>query len=486
MTGTAPSGAVTRFAAELLRLRQALHLSQRALAAKVCYSETLIRKVEAGQRSPSKKLAMECDRVLQTGGVLIQLWRDVEAEVYQTDGRRQRWSHPTPEVTPQDGDLAGVYEDSQCIPPDRGSSRHVNTAAVIGAVDRVRHLVDEMFDDGTPGRSRLERLEKRVSQYARDILTTAPATSICHLGSTLADAMRLRKTSGRAIDGCRLNTVIARLSIMIANELAVLGDAPAAGSWCDTALVAAEASGDPGVWADVLALTAIAPLYHGNPVEAARTASQARMLAQVKPCVATALAPMLEAMAWAKAGNGEMARDALAVADRNFECLAPRYQVESAFGLSPRRYLFFTGRSLTFLGDYGKAWQAHGRALDLYPDNVVDDPALIFLDRAASLVATGHVVDGAELVTTTILSLPPDHRGHLFINTALEVLDTIPARAERIPAVRACREVLHHLGTTTTPAIGQGAVVHPPVRKLAERSHQHQSPPRKGSASTRR
>jgi len=55
------------FIDELRRARTAAGLSQEQLAEEINYSQSLVSKVESGERSPSKEFARHCDDVLKTG-----------------------------------------------------------------------------------------------------------------------------------------------------------------------------------------------------------------------------------------------------------------------------------------------------------------------------------------------------------------------------------------------------------------------------------
>lgn len=61
------------FIDELRRARTAAGLSQEQLAEEINYSQSLVSKVESGERSPSKDFASRCDEVLKTDGLLARL-----------------------------------------------------------------------------------------------------------------------------------------------------------------------------------------------------------------------------------------------------------------------------------------------------------------------------------------------------------------------------------------------------------------------------
>jgi transcriptional regulator with XRE-family HTH domain len=91
-TGTPSSGRSTdaahRFGPELRRWRTRAGLTQRELAGRVRYSRETIAAVERGRRYATRQLALRCDEVLATGGVLGRLWPRVETARVAADRRR--------------------------------------------------------------------------------------------------------------------------------------------------------------------------------------------------------------------------------------------------------------------------------------------------------------------------------------------------------------------------------------------------------------
>jgi transcriptional regulator with XRE-family HTH domain len=80
--------ATRRFGHELKRGRRNAGLTQRELAERVRYSREMVAAVERGRRYGSRELAVRCDEVLGTGGVLARLWPLVEREQVAADRRR--------------------------------------------------------------------------------------------------------------------------------------------------------------------------------------------------------------------------------------------------------------------------------------------------------------------------------------------------------------------------------------------------------------
>jgi hypothetical protein len=58
----------------------------------VWHSQELLAKIEKAERWPSRNLAVRCDAILDTGGVLGTLWEAVEIEHRASLGCR--WPRP--------------------------------------------------------------------------------------------------------------------------------------------------------------------------------------------------------------------------------------------------------------------------------------------------------------------------------------------------------------------------------------------------------
>src|SRR5690606_11884608 len=200
------------------------------------------------------------------------------------------------------------------------------------------------------------------------------------------------------------------------------------------------------------ALAAMLPLYHGRQGDVIQIARQVRHIAGAVACFATAVSSMFEALARARLGDHDHARQVLHEARTVYDRMDSGEQAESFFGLSVRRRMFYEGRILTTLGDYAAAEAAHRQARALYPPQVVGDPTIMDFDRATALINSGEFEAGAGLIASTLSKLPADHQGGIFLSLATRAFDAIPARARRLPAPRACADLLDGLTDGQRPA----------------------------------
>ncbi len=100
-TGSTSSGRIAEaartFGDELRCRRGRAGLTQRELAERVRYSRETVAAVERGRRYATHELALRCDEVLGTDGVLGRLWPPVERVRVAADRRRgPRPTRPDP------------------------------------------------------------------------------------------------------------------------------------------------------------------------------------------------------------------------------------------------------------------------------------------------------------------------------------------------------------------------------------------------------
>jgi hypothetical protein len=70
------------------------------------------------------------------------------------------------------------------------------------------------------------------------------------------------------------------------------------------------------------------------------------------------------------------------------------------------------------------------------------DRALIALDQALCMLLDNDPAAAAEHAAVIMRALPPGHRNELIVYRAGEVAAMVPQKAQRVPEVRALREVL--------------------------------------------
>lgn len=78
----AENPAIRRFGRELARLRNLAGMSQSQLAKAINVSGALVGHIERAERTPTQRFAKKADEVLESGGHLMGLWKDVQQAAY--------------------------------------------------------------------------------------------------------------------------------------------------------------------------------------------------------------------------------------------------------------------------------------------------------------------------------------------------------------------------------------------------------------------
>jgi tetratricopeptide (TPR) repeat protein len=238
----------------------------------------------------------------------------------------------------------------------------------------------------------------------------------------------------------RLYEVAADLSVLVGDELMVLGRPADSQAWYTTAKAAAARTGSPQTRARALSLNALLYLYYGTPAKAVALAQETYSLNVKGP--ATCLAASVEAFAQAQLGNELAARSALR---HSSEGCRGQGQEDSVFGFTDRRRLFYRGRALMRIGGITEAQSALRDALSAYPFDVVGDPAVLRLDLAERLVTEGDLVEAAEVAVSVLDELGPEHRAGLFTDAGRRVLTGVVALGRH-------HSTVEHLRTLTAKA----------------------------------
>lgn len=306
-----------------------------------------------------------------------------------------------------------------------------------GAAD-LRRDMDHLL--GADAATCVTGLEERVSLQAQDCVRVAPSAMLTRLLSDFEEVKSLIKQPIGRPFAMKLYEVAADLSVLVGDELMVLGRPADSQAWYTTAKAAAARTGSPQTRARALSLNALLYLYYGTPTKAVTLAQETHSLNVGGP--ATCLAASVEAFAQAQLGNELAARSALR---HSKEVCRGQGQEDSIFGFTERRQLFYRGRALVRIGGMPEARAALTDALSSYPLDVVGDPAVLRLDLAERLVTEGDLVEAAELAVSVLDELRPEHRAGLFTDAGRRVLTGVVPLGRHHSAVQ-------QLGTLTAKA----------------------------------
>lgn len=424
--------------AETRALRDALRLSVRRFANQLGVAVRTVSKWEAGGRTiqlrPDTQSILDtalahADEAVQNRFVwLLQTTDSADCQ--------QPLSASTA-IEPADLELLHVTRLGQLAAPVLG--------ALSAKVDSVREQLDRTLVSQSVSGEQLDRLEETIASHAIDCVRRPPIDMLCRLTLGVAGVQPLLASAQTPETMHRLYRAVAGFSVLLADELMVLGDTYAANAWYGTARTAAEQTRDQALQAMVLTLAALLPLYWGSPQQAVALTRQASRVAQGTTGMANAMAPSVAALALAQIGDRESSDAALKNARQLFDRNGDPPPTDSVFCFSERRFRFYEGKTLSRLGRHKEADRVFDQALALYPSNMPGDPTLISLERAAGLVRAGDLQTGIDVAQRTLTKLPADSRADIFLRAGQQMLTAVPAIHRKTRAVRDYATLLREL-----------------------------------------
>jgi len=334
-----------------------------------------------------------------------------------------------------------------------------------GAAERIRRRLDDALLGATVSVTMLDHWEEMAGEYGRLYMTVPPMRLLCDVLLDLGDVRRMCEQRQPLEFAERLCQLAARLAGLAGMTMIDVGDQRLARSFFNTARTAADETGDRQLRAWVAVREALVPLYYGDPAQAAAAARASADLAGQRPCVASAMAPIVEARALARlarargkggpAGRGgaggagglaggavSRVNAALEQAQQALDGLPAEERRGTAFGYTERQLLFHSGDALVTLGDYRGADDAFGQALRLYSPAEFLDRSLITLGQARCRLSAGEPEEALRLSRETLARLPSQHRPGLVLRAAYSLGETVAAKHGDFPALRDYREAL--------------------------------------------
>ncbi|MEU4576949.1 XRE family transcriptional regulator [Nonomuraea sp. ATR24] len=319
---------------------------------------------------------------------------------------------------------------------------------VLGACEGIRRRMDYTLVSATVSPAMLDQWEEATLAFGRQYTTTAPLRLLCDVLlelSAVRNAMSRRQPIDLQERLCRMAAQLAGLSGMI---MINLGDQRLARSFFRTGRTAADETGDRALRAWVTAREALVPLYYGDAREALTLAKKSRDLAGQTPCVAQAMAPVVEARALAMLSGTDskkevvdQAKRALARARSAFAHMKTDDQEDMAFGYTEKQLYFYQGDVLTKLGQTLEAEVVLDQALDKYQDHILDQ-TLIRFDRAQCRVIEGDLDDAIRIGREALRLLGPEYRTDFIMRPAMALEQAIVAKNPNHPDLPAFREEL--------------------------------------------
>ena len=372
---------------------------------------------------------------------------------------------PVAESSPGEADDDLVRRNLLRLMADPGAEAE---GRFFGAAERIRRRLDDALLGATVSVTMLDHWEEMVAEYGRLYMTVPPMRLLCDVLLDLGDVRRMCEQRQPLEFVERLCQLAARLAGLAGMTMIDVGDQRLARSFFNTARTAADETGDRQLRAWVAVREALVPLYYGDPAQAAAAARASADLAGQRPCVASAMAPIVEARALARlarargkggaagrapaagaggaggvaAGAVSRVSAALEQAQEALDGLPAEERRGTAFGYTERQLLFHSGDALVTLGDYRGADDAFGQALRLYSPAEFLDRSLVTLGQARCRLSAGEPEEALRLSRETLARLPSQHRPGLVLRAAHSLGETVAAQHGDCPALRDYREAL--------------------------------------------
>jgi hypothetical protein len=320
-----------------------------------------------------------------------------------------------------------------------------------GAADRIRRRMDDALVSGSVTAIMLDEWEEATVGYGRQYMTASPLRLLCDVLLDFGDVRRMSERRQPLEFSERLCRLAGRLAGLAGMIMIDVGQQRLARSFFRTARTAADETGDRHLRAWVAVREALVPLYYGDPAEAAALARAGAGLAGRNPCVAGAMAPVLEARSLARAvprrddRDQQMIRRVTGILGQAHEALARLPAIErgdTAFGYTERQLLFHEGDTRVALGDHRGAERAFLRSLELYAPGEILDRSLITLGLARCRLEADEPDEALRLSRETVLSVPRAYRSEIMVRIARSLGESVAARHGDAQSVRDYREAL--------------------------------------------
>jgi len=420
----------------LIALRKAAGYTQESLAVEMYIDRSTIVRWECGENEPQPYHRPKLARLLGVSG----------------DELRQVLAEPDYFVSPSLAAVEPPNSNSTASVFDRRAVLASSAAAalMLGDAETLRRELAEAVDHAAMSDASLDGWEHTVHQYGLAYRYRPPASLLVDLTADFAELSRVLERRQAILVPTRLTRVVGQMAGLMCGALVRLDQHAAARNWARTAKTVAKECGDSKLHAWVLSQEAYSYFYDGNPVQAVFVAAQAQHVANYTPCTGVVQAAAIEARVHALHGRAEESLAALDRTERTLGGLDAESRMPSAFGYDEARFAHHVSNAYTHLGRTTEAASAQDRALALYLRTDYFNRPLVMLDRADCFVQDNDVPAAVESAKQALCVFGTERRTPVVDNRARQLLNQIPAKAARLPAVQELRDLLHDTTTTAT------------------------------------
>ncbi|WP_169747878.1 helix-turn-helix domain-containing protein [Pseudonocardia acaciae] len=447
--------AATLMAQQRPRLRNArkiLGYTQEDLAHKLGCDHSLISRWENGRVDPSAFHLAKLRKVLEvTGDELIEMLGEGTRRGAR-DIREAHWSRPPARHDTQLDQriLLGAVSEEEVGDMHRRALFTTAFGTAVGAalasIELTRRRGDRLVALPVTGHDVTE-WERVADRYAVRLSGVGQASYIQALPELLTDYDEVHALAGSAGSdhGPRLLRVCAQLSALAAVCTLTVGCWEQAERFWRQAQKEARASEDRELCTMIGGKRAVYSIY--GPDSRRSTLYLAEDAVNTdggKPSVGVASAYGAQAQMLALIGDRSGAYAALARLESVCDKLDPPGPavVPTEWTWHPQRLHHAQSFVYSYTGDIGKATTAQDAALSMYPSSGSLGAAQIRFHQAACLIKSGDLAQGTRHLGTVYESIDPSLRNGDMRTSASFVLDKLPDRAAKLPAVREVRALI--------------------------------------------
>jgi len=285
----------------------------------------------------------------------------------------------------------------------------------------------ERAEASSVGPITLEQLQQDLRAIARDYLTQPPFPVLRRTLHQRQRVVALLEGRVRPAHARELYLLAGRLCGLAAWMMVDLGYPTEAGTHARIAGLCADLADHSPLRGWVRATQSKLAYWDGRPRSSAELAEEG-LRQNVRDSGRVMLAA-LAARGWAKAGDADRARTALAVATTERETLAVADEVGGVWSCSQAHQHYLAGTTHLWLRDLEKSARAADRAVWLYQiahptERCYGAESMALLDSATAHVLTGDLTEAAHRLAP-VLELPPEKRATLITARAGDLRRTL-------------------------------------------------------------
>ncbi|GAA4230601.1 hypothetical protein GCM10022254_25840 [Actinomadura meridiana] len=415
------------FGQKLTELMAARGLSLRRMAKQVYCDASHVSKIRNGHRYPSEELGKALDAALDAGGELVALIP-----------KRER-------TKDRNAPLVGMVQESH-TPNREDDVRRRAALQVIAAISAGIAVPPQALETALSGIEDafgnpldIAEWERLVADYDYQLHSSPAGALIGDLTTDIVAIGELFKRRLPPLQQASLSRVCAALSGLLAIEFGDADDRRSARIAWNSAIKAADASGDQKMQVWTRGRAAQDAFWTGRaPVVVAKLANEAEQIAGGDS--SPGLARAYDARAWLAVQECDKANVYARLADVNRTCeqISDSGGTQSVFEYRETQRLWSESFAYVHVGDE-RAEASLSQARSLYPANALAPHVNLTLMESVSLVRGREVGEGLQLALTALEGQGRTSAGGRLL--ASSVLSILPPKDRALPEAREIRTI---------------------------------------------